>query len=68
MSCSQVPRVATAGVVTDTPTAFWDVMPTLADLLQLNTTDLPANIDGVSMTQAWLGQPTGGACPLSSSP
>jgi arylsulfatase A-like enzyme len=64
MTCSQLPRAASAGLVTDTPTAFWDVMPTLADLLQLNTTDLPADIDGVSMAQAWLGQPTRGACPL----
>ena len=42
------------GTVTDHPSAFWDVMPTLADI---TGTIAPHGIDGISFAASLLGQP-----------
>jgi arylsulfatase A len=51
--------VIPSGVVSDYVFAFWDVMPTIADILNISTTQMPADIDGVSVADAWLntGEP-----------
>lgn len=41
------------GSRTDHPSAFWDVMPTLADLVQI---DPASNIDGISFLPTMLGE------------
>jgi arylsulfatase A-like enzyme len=43
-----------AGARSDHISAFWDVMPTLADLAGA---EVPANIDGISFAPSLLGQP-----------
>lgn len=43
-----------AGSQTDHASAFWDVMPTLADILGIES---PANTDGVSFLSTLLGEP-----------
>ncbi|PHN05977.1 arylsulfatase [Flavilitoribacter nigricans] len=42
-----------AGTVSDFPWAFWDVMPTMAELAATQT---PENIDGISVLPTLLGQ------------
>jgi len=55
----RVPMIATwsgkieAGSTSDHISAFWDVLPTLAELARANT---PANIDGISFVPELLGQ------------
>ena len=41
----QWPRIIPAGVVTDHVSAFWDFLPTISDLLQVNA---PNTCDGIS--------------------
>jgi arylsulfatase A-like enzyme len=48
------PSKISAGQVSNQVVAFWDVMPTLAELVGL---PVPAGIDGISMLPALLGQP-----------
>jgi arylsulfatase A-like enzyme len=43
-----------AGTTSDRPAAFWDFLPTAAELARI---DAPANIDGISILPAMLGQP-----------
>jgi arylsulfatase A-like enzyme len=43
------------GTTSDRPLAFWDVLPTLADLLQTN---LPAKTDGLSFSAVLQGKET----------
>ncbi|MBM3768023.1 MAG: arylsulfatase [Acidobacteria bacterium] len=43
-----------AGRTSDHPFAFWDMMPTLADVIGATA---PKNIDGISMYNALLGKP-----------
>ena len=43
-----------AGAVTDHVSAFWDFLPTLAELADAEP---PANIDGISMRPTLLGEP-----------
>lgn len=47
------PGKIAAGTVSDHPSAFWDVLPTIADIVG---EDAPQNIDGVSFLPALLGQ------------
>jgi arylsulfatase A-like enzyme len=50
-----MPGVIPSGVVVDSPFAFWDIMPTIADMLQIS---LPSNlsIDGESVWELWQGK------------
>lgn len=58
------PGTIPSGLVSPSPFAFWDVMPTLADLLALNTTNVPSDIDGVSVKDLWLtGKPANASNP-----
>lgn len=43
-----------AGTVNDHISAFWDILPTVCDLSQI---DPPSGIDGISLAPALLGQP-----------
>jgi arylsulfatase A-like enzyme len=43
-----------AGATSDLPAAFWDFLPTAADLARM---DAPTNIDGISFLPTLLGQP-----------
>jgi len=45
-----------SGGVSDHVSAFWDFLPTLADLAG---TDIPVQVDGLSMQPTLLGQPAG---------
>jgi arylsulfatase A len=47
------PRRIQAGSVSDFPSAFWDFMPTLAELAQ---TPSPTDVDGVSLVPTLLGR------------
>jgi arylsulfatase A-like enzyme len=47
------PKRVPKGTVSDVPWAFWDMMPTLAELAYTNA---PKNIDGISMMNTWLGK------------
>jgi arylsulfatase A-like enzyme len=49
----KAPGKVPAGKVNDLPFAFWDVLPTLA---QLTATPVPGNIDGISFSPALLGK------------
>jgi arylsulfatase A-like enzyme len=49
------PEKIKAGTVTDHQSAFWDFMPTLAELTQ---TTIPGNIDGISYLPTLLGTGT----------
>jgi arylsulfatase A len=44
-----------AGPVSNYTFAFWDVMPTLADILGIPQSQLPSDIDGISVKSAWFG-------------
>ncbi|MCG8525378.1 MAG: arylsulfatase [Opitutales bacterium] len=46
------PAKIKAGSSTDHISAFWDFLPTMADLLDV---DAPEGIDGISMLPSWLG-------------
>ena len=48
------PGKVPAGKTNDHPFAFWDMMPTLADVIGA---EAPKNIDGISMYNALLGKP-----------
>lgn len=48
------PQKVEGGLQTDHVSAFWDVMPTIADIVGI---DKPANIDGLSFLPTLLGQP-----------
>ena len=50
------PGVIPPGVVSSAPFAFWDVLPTLADIAGIPPGALPANLDGESMKDAWMGR------------
>ena len=50
------PASVAAGTVSDFAWAFWDVMPTLAELAGVDAAQLPAGIDGVSIVPTLLGQ------------
>jgi arylsulfatase A-like enzyme len=46
-----------AGATDDTPWAFWDLLPTLAELVGQQP---PADIDGISMLPTWIGEAAAG--------
>jgi arylsulfatase A len=48
------PQHIQADTVNSHVSAFWDILPTICDLTQINP---PAQIDGMSMAPALLGQP-----------
>jgi len=48
------PKKIQPGSTTDLPSAFWDVMPTLCDLADIET---PQGLDGLSMAPTLLNQP-----------
>jgi arylsulfatase A-like enzyme len=52
-SIARWPGKVKAGATSEQVWAFWDVMPTLAELVGEKP---PADIDGVSVLPAWLGQ------------
>lgn len=52
-SIARWPGKVKAGVVSDQVWAFWDLLPTLAELTGQKA---PAGIDGISVLPAWLGQ------------
>ncbi len=52
-SIARWPGKVKAGVTSDQVWAFWDVMPTLAELTGQKA---PAGIDGVSVLDGWLGR------------
>jgi arylsulfatase A-like enzyme len=52
-SIARWPGKVKAGAMSDQVWAFWDVMPTLAELVGVKS---PADTDGVSVLPAWLGQ------------
>ena len=52
-SIARWPGKVKAGVTSDQVWAFWDVMPTLAELTGQKA---PAGIDGISVLAGWLGQ------------
>jgi arylsulfatase A len=54
-SIARWPGKVKAGATSDQVWAFWDVMPTLAELVGAKA---PADTDGVSVLPAWLGQKT----------
>ncbi len=47
------PRYITAGSVSNHTSAFWDILPTLAEITHIN---IPANIDGISFLPTLLGK------------
>jgi arylsulfatase len=47
------PHKISAGTSTDVPSAFWDLLPTLCEIAGAET---PADIDGISLVPALLGQ------------
>jgi len=49
------PGVIKPGTSSDYIGAFWDILPTFAELAR---TEAPANIDGISFTEALKGRPT----------
>lgn len=48
------PNTIEAGVRSDHISAFWDIMPTIADLADI---EIPVEIDGISMAPTLLGNP-----------
>jgi arylsulfatase A-like enzyme len=56
------PGKVKAGSVSDHPWAFWDVLPTLADLAGVR--GIPRNVDGVSIAPTLLGKKQDAARPL----
>ena len=48
------PGVIPSGVVTNYTMAFWDVMPTLADVFDIPASAMPGDIDGISVLPVWL--------------
>ena len=50
------PAAVAGGTRSDFAWAFWDVMPTLAELAGVDTAQLPADLDGVSIVPTLLGQ------------
>jgi len=49
------PRMTPRGVVSDTPWAFWDVLPTFADMAGVRLTS-PESVDGVSVLPTLRGE------------
>jgi arylsulfatase A-like enzyme len=56
------PGKVKAGSVSDYPWAFWDVLPTLADLA--GARNIPRNVDGISVAPTLLGKPQDPERPL----
>jgi arylsulfatase A len=54
-SIARWPGKVKAGETSDQVWAFWDVMPTLAELIRQKA---PAGIDGISVLPGWLGERT----------